>query len=146
MSYSPTLEILCGSSCFQRFIIKALGNIYCKGRLIISRNSRASRREANRRCVFATCTGVDEEDEVVLLKEFKEKLQSIEAKKDENSELIERNIKVLESTFTAAKKHIEETAFQRKELRAWLDKEYPNLIKIESSENDSDLYITRTTT
>ena len=95
---------------------------------------------------FATCTGVDEEDEVVLLKEFKEKLQSIEAKKDENSELIERNIKVLESTFTAAKKHIEETAFQRKELRAWLDKEYPNLIKIESSENDSDLYITRTTT
>lgn len=95
---------------------------------------------------FATCTGVDEEDEVVLLKEFKEKLQSIEAKKDENSELIERNIKVLESTFTAAKKHIEETAFQRKELRAWLDKEYPNLIKIESSENDSDLYITRATT
>ena len=95
---------------------------------------------------FATCTGVDEEDEVVLLKEFKEKLQSIEIKKDENSELIERNIKVLESTFTAAKKHIEETTFQRKELRAWLDKEYPNLIKIESSENDSDLYITRTTT
>ena len=95
---------------------------------------------------FAACTGADEEDEVVLLKEFKEKLQSIEAKKDENSELIERNIKVLESTFTAAKKHIEETAFQRKELRTWLDKEYPNLIKIESSENDSDLYITRTTT
>jgi hypothetical protein len=31
-------------------------------------------------------------------------------------------------------------------LRAWLDKEYPNLIKIESSENDSDLYITRATT
>ena len=95
---------------------------------------------------FAACTGADEEDEVVLLKEFKEKLQSIETKKDENSELIERNIKVLESTFTAAKKHIEETAFQRKELRTWLDKEYPNLIKIESSENDSDLYITRTTT
>ena len=95
---------------------------------------------------FAACTGADEEDEVVLLKEFKEKLQSIEIKKDENSELIERNIKVLESTFTAAKKHIEETAFQRKELRTWLDKEYPNLIKIESSENDSDLYITRTTT
>ena len=95
---------------------------------------------------FAACTGADEEDEVVLLKEFKEKLQSIETKKDENSELIEKNIKVLESTFTAAKKHIEETALQRKELRTWLDKEYPNLIKIESSENDSDLYITRITT
>ena len=65
---------------------------------------------------FAACTGADEEDEVVLLKEFKEKLQSIEIKKDENSELIERNIKVLESTFTAAKKHIEETAFQRKRV------------------------------
>ena len=33
------------------------------------------------------------------------------------------------------KKHIEETAFQRKELRAWLDKEYLNLIKVESFEN-----------
>ena len=84
---------------------------------------------------FAACTGVDEDDEVALLKEFKNKVQNLEIKKDEDSDFIEKNVKVLDSTFTAAKKHIEETAFQRKELRAWLDKEYLNLIKVESFEN-----------
>ena len=54
-------------------------------------------------CILPHALVQNEEDEVVLLKEFKEKLQSIETKKDENSELIEKNIKVLESTFTAAK-------------------------------------------
>lgn len=94
---------------------------------------------------FAACTGVDEDDEVALLKEFKNKVQNLEIKKDEDSDFIERNVKVLDSTFTAAKKHIEETAFQRKELRAWLDKEYLNLIKVKSFENDSDLNISRAT-
>lgn len=84
---------------------------------------------------FAACTGVDEDDEVALLKEFKNKVQNLEIKKDEDSDFIEKNVKVLDSTFTATKKHIEETAFQRKELRAWLDKEYLNLIKVESFEN-----------
>ena len=84
---------------------------------------------------FAACTGVDEDDEVALLKEFKNKVQNLEIKKDEDSDFIEKNVKVLDSTFTAAKKHIEETAFQRKELRAWLDKEYLNLIKVKSFEN-----------
>ena len=84
---------------------------------------------------FAACTGVDEDDEIALLKEFKNKVQNLEIKKNENSDFIERNVKVLDSTFTAAKKHIEETAFQRKELRAWLDKEYLNLIKVKSFEN-----------
>ena len=84
---------------------------------------------------FAACTRVDEDDEVALLKEFKYKVQNLEIKKDEDSDLIERNVKVLDSTFTAAKKHIEETAFQRKELRAWLDKEYLNLRKVKSFEN-----------
>ena len=70
-----------------------------------------------------------------LLKEFKNKVQNLEIKKNEDSDFSERNVKVLDSTFTAAKKHIEETAFQRKELRAWLDKEYLNLIKVESFEN-----------
>lgn len=84
---------------------------------------------------FAACTGVDEDDEVALLKEFKNKVQNLEIKKDEDSDFIEKNVKVIDSTFTAAKKHIEETAFQRKELRAWLDKEYLNLIKVESFEN-----------
>ena len=84
---------------------------------------------------FAACTGVDEDDEAALLKEFKNKVQSLEIKKNEDSDFIERNVKVLDSTFTAAKKHVEETAFQRKELRAWLDKEYLNLIKVKSFEN-----------
>ena len=84
---------------------------------------------------FAACTGVDEDDEVALLKEFKNKVQNLEIKKNEDSDFIERNVKVLDSTFTAAKKHVEETAFQRKELRAWLDKEYLNLIKVKSFEN-----------
>lgn len=84
---------------------------------------------------FAACTGVDEDDEVTLLKEFKNKVQNLEIKKNEDSDFIERNVKVLDSTFTAAKKHVEETAFQRKELRAWLDKEYLNLIKVKSFEN-----------
>lgn len=84
---------------------------------------------------FAACTGVDEDDEIALLKEFKNKVQNLEIKKNEDSDFIERNVKVLDSTFTAAKKHVEETAFQRKELRAWLDKEYLNLIKVKSFEN-----------
>ena len=96
-------------------------------------------------CYFAACTGADEEDEVVLLKEFKEKLQSIETKKMKIQNLL-RKYKGAGIYIYSRQKHIEETAFQRKELRTWLDKEYPNLIKIESSENDSDLYITRTTT
>ncbi len=87
---------------------------------------------------FAACAGVDEEDEIDLLKELKDSVQHLETKKDADSKFIETNTKALESTFMAAKKHIEETAFQRKELRAWLDEEYLNLINKKSQKKKED--------